>query len=90
LGKKLSPLIYHSDKVLRIGQSVSVPLQKKRVSGCVVGISSKPSFDTHPIEVVNPFYFSDYQIRTAHFIAEYYSCFQGEALALFEFHPAIL
>jgi primosomal protein N' (replication factor Y) len=70
--------------VLRIGQSVSVPLQKKRVSGCVVAISSKPSFDTHPIEAVNPFYFSDYQIRTAHFIAEYYSCFPGEALALFE------
>lgn len=46
------PLTYASDQRLATGQIVRVALQNERVLGVVSGVTSKPRFQTKPIEAV--------------------------------------
>ncbi len=58
-------------------------LSKRVVEGVILSLSDKPSFDTSEILEMLPYYFESTQIKTAHFMAEYYGCSLGEALNVF-------
>lgn len=83
LGSPLEPLTYHSSSSIPIGTKVSVHLSKRLVEGMVLSLSDKPSFDTSEILETLPYYFETIQIKTAHFMAEYYGCSLGEVLNVF-------
>ena len=83
LGLHLEPLIYESQEVLSIGEIVEVPLKKSIKKGVVLDQSTKPDFKTEPIKAKTSYFFKPYQLNIAKFIALYYLCEIGEALALF-------
>jgi primosomal protein N' (replication factor Y) len=83
LGSPLESLTYHSEKFLTIGCEVEVTLSTRQLNGVVIAESGKPDFTTQPIGMLKPFYYSDMQIQSAQFMAEYYGCSLGEALNLF-------
>jgi primosomal protein N' (replication factor Y) len=68
---------------LPIGSKVSLLLRNREVHGVVLSSEEKPLFKTSSIVELLPFVYSQNQIKTAQFMAEYYGCSLGEALNLF-------
>ncbi|MFH0710514.1 MAG: primosomal protein N' [Pseudomonadota bacterium] len=83
LGSPLEPLTYHSDISLPIGLKVSLTLSNRETEAVVLSEVEKPEFKTNSILEILPFVYSESQIKTAQFMAEYYGCSVGEALNLF-------
>ena len=84
LGKRTPFFTYHFHKNLEPFSVVNVEVRGKTMKASVVAEVEKPPFDTHVITEVLPYRFADFQVQTASFIKEYYSCTLGEALTLFE------
>ncbi|BBG65010.1 helicase PriA essential for oriC/DnaA-independent DNA replication [Hydrogenimonas sp.] len=84
LGRRAPTFTFHYDEKIEPYTVVDVEVRGKSVKGAVVSGVEPPSFDTSPICEAGPFRFADYQVQTALFIRDYYSCTLGEALALFE------
>lgn len=83
LKSPLSFLAYSSDIALLKGSIVEATLSKRSVLGVVIKEVEKPSFLCEPIlSSANSFY-SLKTLELAEFIASYYVCSLGEALALF-------
>jgi len=83
LGSPLESLTYHSQNLLVIGSEVEVPLSNRTMHGVVIAQCDKPDFETQAVGEYTPFFYSDIQIQTAQFMAEYYGCSLGEAINLF-------
>ena len=83
LGSPLELLTYHSNVLLPIGSKVSLLLRNREAHGVVLSSEEKPLFKTSAIVESHPFVYSQKQIKTAQFMAEYYGCSLGEALNLF-------
>jgi len=83
LKSPLSPLTYACEEELRIGEAVEVPLSRKTVRGVVLESVEKPSFTCERIALTCRLFYPSKIIELARFIAEYYVCSIGEALALF-------
>ena len=81
LGKPLL-LTYHSSKELEKGHIVQVPIKNRFQKGVVLQKVAKPTFDTLEMEPTKE-YLLPWQVEFASFIARYYVCSIGEALALF-------
>ncbi len=81
LGKPLL-LTYHSPKELENGQIVQAPIKNRLQKGVVLQKVAKPAFETLALEPIEE-YLLPWQLEFAHFIARYYVCSIGEALALF-------
>ena len=82
LGSPLGVLTYSAATQVEVGAKVEVPLRSKTVEGVVLGGCDKPHFATQLL-VPLPFFYSKKQLELARFIASYYFCSLGEALALF-------
>ncbi|MEA2112013.1 MAG: primosomal protein N' [Campylobacterota bacterium] len=78
----LGVLTYHCDREILVGAVVKISLGSRLIEGVIVSQASKPDFDTLHIEEVSDFIYSKKQIEIATFIASYYFCSLGEALAL--------
>jgi primosomal protein N' (replication factor Y) len=78
----LEPFTYHFSDFLSIGTQVDVAVRNRTAKGVVLHEVSKPDFKTNEILEVSEFYFSSKQIELATFIASYYICSVGDALAL--------
>jgi primosomal protein N' (replication factor Y) len=78
----LEPFTYHFSDFLSIGTQVDVAVRNRTAKGVVLHEVSKPDFKTNEILEVSEFYFSSKQIELAKFIASYYICSVGDALAL--------
>jgi primosomal protein N' (replication factor Y) len=83
IGSLLEPLTYHWGKPIESRRVVSVELNGKERKAVVLAQVEKPSFKTLEIVQIHSSYFSEQQFRIARFIAEYYICSFGDALALF-------
>lgn len=83
LKSPLSPLSYSSAAPLARGTLVEVPLSRKTVRGVVLESVEKPSFTCERIALKCRLFYPSKIIELARFIAEYYVCSLGEALALF-------
>ena len=83
LGSPLELLTYHSENSLIIGTEIEATLSNRLLNGVVIAESEKPDFATQPISENGAFCYSDTQIQSAQFMAEYYGCSLGEALNLF-------
>ncbi len=87
IGSPLGPLVYRTRKAEKAGSVFFVPLQNREVQAVIVGVSDAEkrvdlSEIRHAADRVDSC-FSKVQRRFAAFIAEYYFCSLGEALALF-------
>ncbi len=89
LGSPLEFLTYHSDIIVPIGSKVSIKLVNRETHGVILASCEKPSFKTSAIVESLSFAYSEFQIKTAQFMAEYYGCSLGEALNLFVPFPVI-
>ena len=77
-------LTYRSAEKLSVGSIVDVPLKSTLKKAMIIEEVAKPeTFDADEIESVSEFYYSEKQMETARFIAEYYFSSLGEALSLF-------
>ncbi len=83
LNTPLEPLTYHYHKKLPVGAVVELPLGSRILKGVVLCQTEQPDFTTHPIQTVYDERYSGRLIELATFIASYYFCSLGEALALF-------
>ncbi|MDD5159263.1 MAG: primosomal protein N' [Sulfuricurvum sp.] len=83
LGSPLELLTYHSKNVLTVGSEIDVTLSSRTLQGVVINECEKPEFITQPVGETRGFFYSDTQIQSAQFMAEYYGCSLGEALNLF-------
>lgn len=83
MGSPLESLTYHSEKYFTIGTQVEATLSSRLLNGVVIAECEKPDFATQPISENRAFSYSDTQIQSAQFMAEYYGCSLGEALNLF-------
>jgi primosomal protein N' (replication factor Y) len=83
LGSPLEPLTYHSNQSLSENIQVIVPFRNRELKGIVVGTVEKPEFETVEILENTGYYYSDDQVKTARFIADYYFASLGEALNFF-------
>lgn len=83
LGSPLEPLTYHTEKPLAIGTEAEATLSNRLLKGVVIAECKNPDFTTQPIGEITSFFYSDTQIQSAQFMAEYYGCSLGEALNLF-------
>ena len=85
LKSPLEPLTYSSMEDIKIGQKVSVPLQrrKKLLDGVVVKKVEKPSFKCILISEILNFNYDKKMLDTAKFISQYYVSSLGEALSLY-------
>lgn len=83
LKSPLSPLTYASFEPLLLGTLVHVTLNGKEVQGVILEEVAKPSFECSPILFTCKTFYPSKTIELARFIAEYYVCSLGEALALF-------
>ncbi|MDP3292944.1 MAG: primosomal protein N', partial [Sulfuricurvum sp.] len=86
LGSPLESLTYHHSGSLLIGSKVALTLSNRSVEGVVISEVEKPLFSTQSIVEIFDLFYSDPQIQTAQFMAEYYGCSLGEALNLFVPH----
>ena len=75
-------MTYRSLQRWECGRVVSIPLQAKRVEGVIIAVTDPPAFETAEIIEGTPFFYSNRQLQTARFIADYYRCTLGEALAV--------
>ena len=83
LGTPLESFTYSHPINLHVGSVVTVSLGSRTLQGVVLSQTSKPDFKTSQIKEISNFTYSKEQIEIAHFIASYYFCSLGEALALF-------
>ena len=83
-GRNLAPLTYRSQRKFEIFSAVSAPLQGKILGGFIVGECEAPTFKTLEILAPAPYLLTPLQIELSKFIAHYYTCEIGVALALFE------
>jgi len=83
LGSPLEPLTYRAPSAVRIGGVVEVPLQGRQQRGALLKTVEKPSFPVLDIDEGAEEIFGEDQLAFARFIASYYFCSLGEALALF-------
>ena len=83
LKSPLTPLTYASSECLEIGTVVEVPLSKRTLQGVVLEKVEKPSFICEEILLTCKTFYTLKTLELARFIAEYYVCSLGEALALF-------
>ncbi|NCD12401.1 MAG: primosomal protein N' [Epsilonproteobacteria bacterium] len=83
LKSPLTPLTYCSHDILEIGRVVEVPLSKRTLLGVVLECVEKPSFACEKILLTCKTFYTLKTLELARFIAEYYVCSLGEALALF-------
>ncbi|AFL68952.1 primosomal protein N' [Sulfurospirillum barnesii] len=83
LKSPLSPLTYCSDAILEAGFVVEIPLSKRIVQGVVLERVEKPSFACEEVLLTYKTFYTPKTVELARFIAEYYVCSLGEALALF-------
>ncbi len=84
IGRRAPLFTYRCERLIEPGTLVNVEVRGKTAKAAIVAEIEKPAFDTLEITEVLPYRFDDYQVETAKFIKEYYSCAMGEALALFE------
>ncbi len=83
LGSPLESLTYHYHMNLHVGTVVNLTLGSRQLSGVVLSQTDKPDFKTVLIKETTRQFYSKAQIQFASFIASYYFCSLGEALALF-------
>ena len=83
LKSPLSPLTYQFEDNLPLGVIVEVPLSKRTTHGVVIALVEKPSFECTSISFTCKIFYPPKTLELARFIAEYYVCSLGEALALF-------
>ncbi len=83
--KSSAPILtYHSEKPIRIGQCLYVPVHSKIKKAVVLKEVERPTtFETSEISEVLSTYYSEKQMEIAKFIATYYFSSLGEAIALF-------
>ena len=84
MGRPLTALTYAYHECLQPGTSVLVPLNTSVLSAVIVDIDENPSSEILDIVRVLPLIYTRWQLDFAGFIAHYYLCSLGEALALFE------
>ncbi len=84
IGRRAPLFTYRCERSVEPGTLVTVEVRGKTSKAAIVAEIEKPAFDTLDIVEILPYRFSEYQLETAKFIKEYYSCAMGEALALFE------
>ncbi|MDD2384841.1 MAG: primosomal protein N' [Sulfurospirillaceae bacterium] len=83
LKSPLNPLTYQSSEKLNTGALVHVSLNKKEMFGVILESVERPSFTCEAITLTCNEFFPHETVEIAKFIAEYYVCSLGEALALF-------
>lgn len=83
LKSPLLPLTYQSEQALLLGSVVEVTLSKRTIQGVVIAEVEKPSFTCEAISFTCKTFYPSKTLELARFIAEYYVCSLGEALALF-------
>jgi len=83
LKSPLSPLTYASQDSLSMGTIVELFLHKRVLQGVILEEVSKPTFECSPINLTCKAFYPPLVMELAKFIAEYYVCSLGEALALF-------
>ena len=87
LGSPLDSLTYHTQTPLVIGAEVEAILSNRTLRGVIIAQCEEPAFTTQPIGEISNLFYSDTQIQSAQFMAEYYGCSLGEALNLFVPYP---
>lgn len=82
-GLRLAPLTYAYDRPLEPGAEVIAPLSGKPRSGYILRAVDRPGFDCETLQAITDRQIDAPRLATARFLAEYYGCEPGEALALF-------
>lgn len=82
IGSPLEPLTYAAEHRCVSGQVVQAPLRGRQKTGVVLQETEAPDFRCQPLEATEE-RFSESTMALARFIASYYFCTLGEALALF-------
>ncbi|MDH5464307.1 MAG: primosomal protein N' [Thiovulaceae bacterium] len=82
-GAALDLLTYESDDSIDPYTLVTVKLRGKEKEGYIIRKVEKPTFKTAQIVTIHPLLLSQSAFSIATFIASYYICALGEALALF-------
>ena len=82
IGSPLEPFTYHSNTIVEVGQKVEVTVRSRNTFGVVVAQTQKPPFKTNEILQTTSLKYSQKQMQLAKFIASYYICSFGDALAL--------
>lgn len=82
LNSPLQELTYCLSKEIDIGRVVKVKLVGRETRAVVASKTQKPTFESLEIEEVEEFVYSVKQLELAKFIATYYFCSLGEALAI--------
>lgn len=83
LKSPLSPLTYKSTQTFDIGSIVHISLNKKQLQGVILEVVDEPVFKCEEIISLCKEFYTKETLDLARFIAEYYVCSLGEALALF-------
>ena len=79
----LERLTYHYDAPIDIGSVVTLPLGTRYIEGVVLAVTDAPNFATLALQAPTQQYYTPSHLTFAAFIATYYCCALGEALALF-------
>jgi len=82
LSSPLEPFTYQSEKSIDIGVKITIKVRNRLTNGVIISKTEKPDFKTSDILEILQEYFSSEQIKLANFIASYYICSLGDALAL--------
>jgi primosomal protein N' (replication factor Y) len=82
-GLALDPLTYQSETELAPLTQVVAPFRKKTAEGYIIDKVPEPAFACETIAEKTGRYLPETTLKTARFIAGYYFCRLGEALALF-------
>ena len=82
IGSPLEPFTYHFEDDIQVGTKVGVHVRQRVAEGVVLEQCEKPEFNTLEILNLTPFYYSAKQLQLARFIASYYICSLGDALAI--------
>ena len=79
----LEPLTYQSDEQIALYTQVQVKLRNRNEIGTITKEVEKPSFECSDILEVFPLTLHEESMKSANFLAQYYFCSLGEALAQF-------
>ncbi len=82
IGSPLESFSYHSSKNISLNSLVIVIFNNRQKEAVVLERAEEPVFKTLEILEVTDSYFSQKQLKLAHFIASYYICSLGDAFAL--------
>ncbi|MDR1911782.1 MAG: primosomal protein N' [Helicobacteraceae bacterium] len=83
IGLKLAPLTYKSESAIDCGAKILAPIKGKKAGAIVLNKRDRPPFECEVIADILDETLSPEYLKTAKFIAYYYICEIGEALALF-------